>query len=198
MATPTTATTRARLTTVFQVSGCACAALIEAASPRPERASRRRRAPRRGAANACWPPRRTSPLDSRTSTPRLSIRQAPAAAPAVGASWQPPQLELRPYGPQECLIRPPLFSSTSPSKCPFGHSLAPGGPQAVGWKPCVCTPAGKQPQKAGHGPSPDLLRKLPQPGAEQRSTSRCTTSCVARPVPRRQVNVRGPTLRSDR
>src|SRR5689334_6491805 len=31
MAAPATATTRARLTTVFQVSGCACAALIAAA-----------------------------------------------------------------------------------------------------------------------------------------------------------------------
>ena len=25
-----------------------------------------------------------------------------------------------------------------PWQCPFGHSLAPGRPQTVGWKPCIC------------------------------------------------------------
>ena len=28
-----------------------------------------------------------------------------------------------------------------PEQCPFGHSLARGRPQTVGWKPCICAPA---------------------------------------------------------
>lgn len=28
-----------------------------------------------------------------------------------------------------------------PEQCPFGHSLALGRPQTVGWKPCICAPA---------------------------------------------------------
>jgi hypothetical protein len=28
-----------------------------------------------------------------------------------------------------------------PDRCPFGHSVAPGMPQRVGWMPCICTPA---------------------------------------------------------
>ena len=28
-----------------------------------------------------------------------------------------------------------------PEQCPFGHSLAPGRPQIVGWKPYICAPA---------------------------------------------------------
>lgn len=34
----------------------------------------------------------------------------------------------------------PLFANR-PLRCPFGHSLARGRPQSVGWKPCICTPA---------------------------------------------------------
>jgi hypothetical protein len=34
----------------------------------------------------------------------------------------------------------PLFEHR-PERCPFGHSLAPGMPQLVGWKPCQCAPA---------------------------------------------------------
>ena len=34
----------------------------------------------------------------------------------------------------------PLFDHR-PERCPFGHSLARGMPQRVGWKPCICTPA---------------------------------------------------------
>jgi hypothetical protein len=34
----------------------------------------------------------------------------------------------------------PLFASR-PDICPFGHSLARGMPQQVGWKPCICGPA---------------------------------------------------------
>jgi hypothetical protein len=28
-----------------------------------------------------------------------------------------------------------------PEQCPFGHSVAPGMPQRVGWMPCICAPA---------------------------------------------------------
>jgi hypothetical protein len=28
-----------------------------------------------------------------------------------------------------------------PQRCPFGHSLARGMPQRVGWMPCLCAPA---------------------------------------------------------
>jgi hypothetical protein len=28
-----------------------------------------------------------------------------------------------------------------PERCPFGHSVAPGMPQRVGWMPCICAPA---------------------------------------------------------
>jgi hypothetical protein len=28
-----------------------------------------------------------------------------------------------------------------PQQCPFGHSLAPGSPQLVGWQPCICEAA---------------------------------------------------------
>ena len=34
----------------------------------------------------------------------------------------------------------PLFANR-PARCPFGHSLAKGTPQRVGWQPCLCTPA---------------------------------------------------------
>jgi len=34
----------------------------------------------------------------------------------------------------------PLFANR-PERCPFGHSLARGKPQRVGWTPCVCGPA---------------------------------------------------------
>ena len=34
----------------------------------------------------------------------------------------------------------PLFANR-PEQCPFGHSLARGMPQRVGWKPCLCTAA---------------------------------------------------------
>jgi hypothetical protein len=34
----------------------------------------------------------------------------------------------------------PLFEHR-PARCPFGHSLARGKPQRVGWKPCICGPA---------------------------------------------------------
>ena len=34
----------------------------------------------------------------------------------------------------------PLFAHR-PERCPFGHSLARGAPQSVGWKPCICAPA---------------------------------------------------------
>jgi hypothetical protein len=28
-----------------------------------------------------------------------------------------------------------------PEQCPFGHSVAPGMPQRIGWMPCICAPA---------------------------------------------------------
>jgi hypothetical protein len=34
----------------------------------------------------------------------------------------------------------PLFEHR-PVRCPFGHSLARGKPQRIGWKPCICGPA---------------------------------------------------------
>jgi hypothetical protein len=34
----------------------------------------------------------------------------------------------------------PLFAHR-PERCPFGHSLALGSPQRVGWEPCLCAPA---------------------------------------------------------
>jgi len=34
----------------------------------------------------------------------------------------------------------PLFANR-PERCPFGHSLARGMPQSVGWKPCICAAA---------------------------------------------------------
>jgi len=34
----------------------------------------------------------------------------------------------------------PLFANR-PERCPFGHSLARGKPQRIGWKPCLCDPA---------------------------------------------------------
>jgi hypothetical protein len=36
----------------------------------------------------------------------------------------------------------PLFAHR-PERCPFGHSLAKGKLQRVGWKPCICGPAGE-------------------------------------------------------
>jgi hypothetical protein len=41
----------------------------------------------------------------------------------------------------------PLFAS-KPQRCPFGHSLARGKPQQVGWTPCICAPAR---EAAGNG-----------------------------------------------
>ena len=38
------------------------------------------------------------------------------------------------------LVSASLFKHR-PAQCPFGHSLALGRPQTVGWKPCICTPA---------------------------------------------------------
>ena len=34
----------------------------------------------------------------------------------------------------------PLFANR-PARCPFGHSVALGMPQRVGWQPCLCAPA---------------------------------------------------------
>lgn len=34
----------------------------------------------------------------------------------------------------------PLFAN-KPEQCPFGHSLSPGMPQKISWKPCICAPA---------------------------------------------------------
>jgi hypothetical protein len=34
----------------------------------------------------------------------------------------------------------PLFAN-KPERCPFGHSLARGKPQKIGWMPCICGPA---------------------------------------------------------
>jgi hypothetical protein len=34
----------------------------------------------------------------------------------------------------------PLFAN-KPEHCPFGHSLARGKPQKIGWTPCICGPA---------------------------------------------------------
>jgi hypothetical protein len=34
----------------------------------------------------------------------------------------------------------PLFANR-PERCPFGHPLAKGAPQRVGWTPCLCGPA---------------------------------------------------------
>jgi len=34
----------------------------------------------------------------------------------------------------------PLFAHR-PERCPFGHSLALGKPQRVGWTPCLCASA---------------------------------------------------------
>jgi hypothetical protein len=34
----------------------------------------------------------------------------------------------------------PLFANR-PERCPYGHSLALGQPQRVGWTPCLCAAA---------------------------------------------------------
>ena len=41
----------------------------------------------------------------------------------------------------------PLFANR-PARCPFGHSVALGMPQRVGWQPCLCAPAR---ESAGRG-----------------------------------------------
>jgi hypothetical protein len=43
----------------------------------------------------------------------------------------------------------PLFPSR-PERCSFGHSPAPGAPQRIGWKPCLCDPA-REAAEAGCG-----------------------------------------------
>lgn len=37
-----------------------------------------------------------------------------------------------------------------PEQCPFGHSVAPGRPQRIGWMPCICAPA-RQASERGPG-----------------------------------------------
>ena len=39
------------------------------------------------------------------------------------------------------ILCPQSLFKHKPQQCPFGHSLTPGRPQTIGWKPCVCTPA---------------------------------------------------------
>jgi hypothetical protein len=36
---------------------------------------------------------------------------------------------------------PVLLFAHRPQRCPFGHSLAVGSPQLVGWQPCICASA---------------------------------------------------------
>ena len=49
-----------------------------------------------------------------------------------------------------------------PAQCPFGHSLALGKPQNVGWKPCIYMPAREAAAEGrGMGHLMDLLRELP-------------------------------------
>jgi hypothetical protein len=46
----------------------------------------------------------------------------------------------------------PLFAH-KPEQCPYGHSLAPGMPQAISWMLCICAPAreaGRQGRGMGH------------------------------------------------
>jgi hypothetical protein len=45
------------------------------------------------------------------------------------------------------LVPAPLFENR-PERCPYGHSLALGQPQLIGWTPCICAPAQ---EAAGHG-----------------------------------------------
>jgi hypothetical protein len=65
---------------------------------------------------------------------------------------------------QDQLVVASLFKH-KPEQCPFGHSLAPGRPQTVGWKPCIARQHGKRRGRPGHGSSPDLLRQLPRRAA---------------------------------
>ncbi|MDQ2811542.1 MAG: hypothetical protein M3Z75_06590 [Actinomycetota bacterium] len=43
----------------------------------------------------------------------------------------------------------PLFAN-KPERCPYGHSLARGKPQKIGWMPCICGPARERAAR-GHG-----------------------------------------------
>ena len=43
--------------------------------------------------------------------------------------------------PGMIICMPVSLFEHGPERCPFGHSVAPGRPQRIGWMPCICTPA---------------------------------------------------------
>lgn len=95
----------------------------------------------------------------------------------------------------------PLFDDR-PVRCPFGHSLARGKPQRIGWKPCLCAPAREAADRGrgiGHlwvwcGACHEVAARTRSPTSRRmtsrtRSRTRSTTQVSKCPARRRGLGV---------
>src|SRR5580704_5672904 len=122
MAAPATATARARLTTVFQVSGCACAALIAAAFAATGAGVPAPTGPSPGCCESLLAATPYFILDSRTSAPAAFCPAGSGRCTRDGRQVAPTLTDSGPQGPPAPLLNNAMVRSSHRPRVPWSSA----------------------------------------------------------------------------